>query len=181
MSKTLCTTSSAPGSDPRQLSGTAKTEHCKQTGGRKEDVSEVLEERGQITLNVHSGLHSLRVLFLVVVTEEQAGEGTSAVWQPLVETPKGHGVVTNTNTALKQRHDQVFCQSSFAFNIYFLYLLSHLPGLVLPTLYVNLPEFDKAIVASGGQDSTIWRQGTFTDSLEVHKHKLGLWLLFLHS
>jgi len=57
-------------------------------------------------------------------------------------------------------------------------LVSGVPGLVLATLYVNLPELDIAVVASGGQDSAVWRQGTFTDSLVVHKRKHGFRLLF---
>ena len=52
-------------------------------------------EKGLKKKKVHGGVSSLGVLFLVVVAEEQAGDGTAAVRQPLVETPVGHGVPTS--------------------------------------------------------------------------------------
>jgi len=87
-SKTPYTTSSAPGSDPRRLSGTAKTERWKTDGeGGKEDVGQGRKTTKRDQMSTADTVDSLGVLLLVVVTEEQAGEGTPSVWQPLMETP----------------------------------------------------------------------------------------------
>lgn len=43
--------------------------------------------------------------------------------------------------------------------------LLQLPWLILP-FYVDLPEFDKAIMACRGQDSSIWGKGSLTQALD---------------
>lgn len=88
----------------------------------------------------------------------------------------GHSEAANAALNRRQRRRRGLCPTLFASFFYF--FISRLPGLVLPTLDVNLPELDVAVVAGRGQYSAVRGQGTFTDSLETHKCTHGY---FVHS
>lgn len=118
----------------------------------------------------------LWILFLMVVTEKQAGERSAIMGFPFMEAPRDESEnqwLVSLPFSPNIREDLAYPTENFRHtnskpspHL----LLLKLPWFILP-LYVDLPKFDIAIVACCGQDGSVWRKGSFTQALTQEQRR----------